>query len=417
MRILHVNKYLYRRGGAEAYMLDLAGMQAARGDDLAYFGMQHPDNDQSRYAAHFPALVELDPPPSSLAGRARAVARMFWSPSSREGMAAVLTEFEPDVVHLHNVYHQLSPSILAPLRTRPTRVVMTLHDYKLVCPSYQMLDHGRPCDACLRGGFRQAARRRCKDGSLGASAVLAAETWWHRVSRAYDRIDTFVSPSQFLADTVVRGGIDADRVEVVRHPVATTGVATKSTAGGDLLYAGRISHEKGLDVLIEAVARVLGARLLVAGEGPTEAEARARAEAIAPGRVHFLGRLAKAELYDVIRASIAVVVPSRWHENQPMAVLETFACGVPVVTTELGGLPELVSPGDDGHVVPADDADALAAALRRVVDEPARALTMGRAARAKAEIWFAPERHLEALDSLYRPVAAASATASAHAGS
>src|SRR5947208_16925500 len=102
MRILHVNKYLYRRGGAEAYMLDLAGMQAARGDEVAYFGMQHPDNDPSRYAAHFPPLVELEPAPDSLADRARAVARMFWSPASREGMAAVLAEFEPDVVHLHN---------------------------------------------------------------------------------------------------------------------------------------------------------------------------------------------------------------------------------------------------------------------------------------------------------------------------
>jgi glycosyltransferase involved in cell wall biosynthesis len=402
MRILHVNKYLYRRGGAEAYMLDLAEMQAARGDEVAFFGMRHPDNDPMRYAGHFPPQVELEPPPESMADRARAVARMFWSPSSRAGMAAVLAEFEPDAVHLHNVYHQLSPSILAPLRDRSTRVVMTLHDYKLVCPSYRMLDHGRPCDACLSGGFRQAARRRCKDDSLGASAVLAAETWWHRVRGAYDRIDTFVSPSRFLADVMRRGGIEPGRLVVVAHPVRTDGIAVKDRAGGDVVFAGRLSAEKGVDILVDAVGRRAELRLIVAGEGPAERELRARAERVAPGQVQFLGRLGKDRLLETMRSASCVVVPSTWFENQPMTVLEAFACAVPVVASDLGGLPELVESGVDGLVVPTGDPEALATALATITADPDRALAMGRSARAKAERTFGPERHLAALDEIYR---------------
>src|SRR4051812_4177897 len=149
MRLLHVNKYLYRRGGAEAYLLDLAELQTARGHEVALFGMAHSENPPLPLERHFPGYVELDPLPARRLDRAKAAARMFWSTSSRRGMQAVLDDFAPDVVHLHNVYHQLSPSILAPLRDRDTAVVMTMHDYKLVCPSYRLLDHGRPCTACV----------------------------------------------------------------------------------------------------------------------------------------------------------------------------------------------------------------------------------------------------------------------------
>ena len=172
MRILHVNKFLHRRGGAEAYMEDVAGLQRGNGHRVAFFAMAHPDNRASEFERHFPSRVELNPPPRSLHGRAVAVGRMLHSPSARRGIEAVLEEFRPDVVHLHNVYHQLSPSILRPLKRRGVPAVMTLHDYKLACPTYRLLDHGEVCTACVGMRFHNAVLRRCEGGSLGASAVL-----------------------------------------------------------------------------------------------------------------------------------------------------------------------------------------------------------------------------------------------------
>jgi glycosyltransferase involved in cell wall biosynthesis len=157
-------------------------------------------------------------------------------------------------------------------------------------------------------------------------------------------------------------------------------------------------------VLIEAVART-GAALEVAGDGPERAGLEALAGERAPGQVRFHGRLPKQRLLELVRSAAVVAVPSRWHENQPMAVLEAFACGVPVVTTDLGGLPELVEPGRDGAVVAADDPQALAKALEDLLADPARAFAFGRAARDKAERRFAPERHLEGLQGLYRSAA------------
>ena len=403
MRILHVNKFLYRRGGAEGYMLDVAELQADAGHEVAFFGMQHPDNPPQRFAAHLPPFVQLEPPPPGLRRRAAATARMLWSTSARRGIQAVAGEFRPDVAHLHNVYHQLSPSVLRPLAELGVPVVLTLHDYKLACPSYQLLDHGRVCQACLGGRFHRAAIRRCKDDSLGASLVLAVESAAHRALGAWDPVRTFISPSRFMAATMTRAGVYPERLRHLDHFVDARPLPAKTTPGGPVVFAGRLAPEKGVDLLVRAIGMLpAGARLEVAGEGAERARLEALAAEHAPGRVRFHGRLERDRLLGLVRSATVVAVPSRWHENQPMAVLEAFACGVPVVVSDLGGLPELVTPGRDGEVVASGDAPALAAALDRILADPGRALEMGRAARAKVEERFTPERHLSQLERIYR---------------
>lgn len=406
MRILHVNKFLYRRGGAEAYMLDLARLQRERGDDVAFFGMQHPDNDPQPYADHFPSRVEFEPPPSSMLGKARSAARMFWSTSAAHGIDAVLADFEPDVVHLHNIYHHLSPSILRPAQTRRVPTVMTLHDYKLACPTYQFLDKGELCQACLGGHFSQAPRRRCKDGSFAASALAAAELAVHTRTSAYAPIGRFICPSQFMADTMARAGVFPDRLRHLPHFADVTAVGPAEEAGRGVVVACRLSHEKGIDVVIDAIARLgAGATLDIAGEGPEMAALRAQADAVAPGRVTFHGRLPGAAVQQLLRGAAVAAMPSRWYENQPMIVLEAFACGTPVVASDLGGAGELIVPGVDGALVPANDPPALAAALEPFLADPARARALGRAGRAKVEVAFAPERHLHGLDEVYAEAA------------
>ncbi|GGL07862.1 glycosyltransferase [Mangrovihabitans endophyticus] len=401
MRVLHVNKFLYRRGGAEAYLLDVAAMQRAAGDEVALFGMTHPDNDPGLpYARDFPSFVELEPPPPGAAARLAAASRMIWSRSARAGLDRVLAAFRPDVVHLHNVYHQLSPSVVAAVRAAGVPCVMTLHDYKLACPSYQMLDHGRPCDACLTGGVWQAARRSCKDGSRAASTLLSAESWLHRRLSAYRGVGVFLAPSRFLAHVMERAGVYPDRLRVLRHPARLP--AAKTRAGGGVVFAGRLAPEKGVDVLLRAAADLpAGVPVDIAGDGP----ARPELERLAAGRARFHGRLDRDRLHALVRDAAVAAVPSRWYENQPLAVLEAFGCGVPVVGTDLGGLPELIEPGVDGEIVPAEDPAALVAALHRLTADPDRALRMGRAGRAKVGRDFDPGVHLDGLRAAYAAAA------------
>ena len=401
MRVLHVNKFLYRRGGAEAYMLDVAALQRRAGHEVEFFGMAHAENPPYRFAAQFPGSMQLEPPPPGLHRRMKAVARMVYSPASRQGMEEVLRSFQPDVVHLHNIYHQLSPSVLRPLAEHGTPAVMTLHDYKLVCPSYLLLANGKICEACLDGNLFHAVTRRCKEGSLTASAVLALESTVHRATRAYDAVQVFICPSQFMVGKITEGGVYPERLQLLRHFVDARPVAPKASPGGPVVYAGRLGYEKGVDVLVEAVAQLGDVRLEVAGEGSQRARLEALATDRAPGRVRFHGRLAREEVLDLLRSAAVVALPSRCHENLPMIMLEAFACGVPVVATHLGGLPELVQPGETGATVPPEDPDALAKALADVLADPDRALLMGRAARAVAEAEFAPDRHQADLEALY----------------
>ena len=402
MRVLHVNKFLHRRGGAESYLFDLAALQVRAGDEVAFFGMSHPDNDPMPYAQRFPGYVEFRPSSWSPARSLEAAARTFWSPSARRGMEAVVRDFRPDVVHLHNIYHQLSPSILRPLAELGIPAVMTLHDYKLACPSYQFLDHGRLCESCLGGSFFHAVTHRCKDGSLAGSLLVAAESYLHQATGAYGPVSIFVCPSRFLAGKMAEAGVYPDRLRTLPHFIDAASVEAKETPGGPLVFAGRLSPEKGVDVLIEALGRVRSVSLDVLGDGPERPRLEEQARRVAPGRVRFHGRVGHAEVQQALRSSLAAVLPARWHENQPMSVLEAFAAGVPVIATALGGLPELVTDGTTGRVVAHDDCLALASVIEDLAADPARALAMGAAGRAEVLRNHDPVRHRRGLAALYR---------------
>ena len=403
VRILHVNKFVYRRGGAEGYMLDVAELQREAGHEVTFFGMEHPDTIEGLPLRDtFPPEVELEPPPRGLAGVA-ASARMVWSLSSSRGMARALERFQPDVVHCHNIYHQLSPSILAPVRRAGVRCVMTLHDYKLACPSYQMLDHGQLCDACVGASRLNAARRRCKSGSFAASALLSVESSIHHQLGAYDPVDVFISPSRFLAGVMLRAGIAPERLAVINHFVEMPDAEAPADGRDGFVFAGRLSHEKGVDTLIRAVAAMVQpAQLHIAGDGPERVALEALAAEVAPGHVRFHGRLDKPALQALVASCVASVVPSRWNENQPMTILESYAAQVPAVVTGLGGMPELVRDGVDGLVVPMEDPGALAAALDSLRAAPGRAAEMGRLGRERLSREFDAGLHLRRLEAAYR---------------
>jgi glycosyltransferase involved in cell wall biosynthesis len=402
VRILHVNKFLYRRGGAEAYMLDLAELQRAEGHQVEFFAMRHPDNLPASFGDLFPSYVEFETAPPSIADKARAAGRMLWSTSAARGMEQVLRAFRPDVVHLHNIYHQLSPSILRPAGRARVPTVMTLHDYKLACPTYRFLDTHGICEACLPRRFWNPALRRCNRGSLAASTLSGVELTVHTFAGAYGPVHRFACPSRFLEAKMRAGRVYPERLRWVPNYVDASAIATKSVPGGNVVYAGRLSEEKGVDVLLEALARAPELRADVVGDGP----ARDSLAGLAPSlgvedRVRFRGRLAAADVHEAMREAAVVVLPSRWYENMPITVLESFAAGVPVVASALGGMPELIEDGVDGILVPPDDPLALASALRSLVSDPSRALRMGAAARAKVERDHRPDLHLQRVHALY----------------
>ncbi len=408
MRILQVDKFLRRQGGAAGYMLDVADLQRRAGHEVEFFAMAHPENQPATYDELFPRFMQLEPPPPGLSARVQTVSTMLWSGRAARALAAVVDRFQPDIVHLHNIYHQLSPSILRPLQKRGIPAVMTAHDYKLVCPSYRLLDQHGICEACVGAGpvLTAPVRRRCKDGSLGASAVLAAESSVHRLLGSWNPVARFLAPSAFMADILVRGGFAPDKVVHLPNFVDAGNISRRVGPGQGFVFVGRLSAEKGVDVAIRAVALLPGEILTVAGGGPERERLEALATTVAPGQVRFVGHVGKDEVAALNRSARAALLPARWHENMPLSILETMAAAVPVVVSDLGGLPEMVDPGRDGLVVPPDDHVALAAAMRELAQGPALSEALGDAARAKVLERYDAAHHLEVLMGQYAAVGA-----------
>ncbi len=408
MRVLQVNKFLYRRGGAEGYMLDVSELLRGAGHEVGFFGMQHPENVIHDFDDDYPTEVDFDNP-AGITAKARAGGRMLWSLAAQRGMANVIKKFRPDVAHLHNVYHQLSPSILTPLKRAGVPIVMTAHDYKLVCPTYQLLANGEICDACVPRHFHQALRVKCRDGSLATSAMMALELSVHTATQRYSPISRFLCPSQYLADTLQRGKVFPDRLHVLRNFTfpASERDDERAVEQGHFVFAGRLVPEKGVEVAVRAIGHTQqDVRLHILGEGPQQLHLETLANEVAPGKITFHGRVSREEVVQRLRASTAALVPSSWLENQPLAVLEAFGSGVPVIATDLGGLSEIVQPRRTGILVPPKDPFALAQAMDELTADPEMAMQMGINAAQYVRAAHDPDSHLIDLVGHYRAAGA-----------
>lgn len=401
MRVLLANKFLYPKGGAERAVLSLGDALRRRGHAVAWFGMADPRNTISG------PDVELVPARDYHATgprRWRDAAAMLYSLEARRRFAALLDRFRPEVVHVHNIYHQLTPAILDAARRRGTPVVMTVHDYKLVCPRYDMLREGRPCDACVEAGPRACWRYRCAGGSSLGSLLLYAEAVLHRWLKSYDAVRLFLVPSRFLEGTLRRARFDPRRLRHLPNGVAIA-PADGAAQAGRCVYAGRLSPEKGVETLVRAASAVRGLELVLCGDGPLREPLAAFAARAPAGRIVFRGHLEPAALQAEIAAASFVAVPSEWYENAPFAVLEAMADGRAVLASNLGGLPELVEDGITGVLLPPGDVARWQAALAAAASSPASMQELGKRAQERVRARFDFETHLEAVESVYREVA------------
>lgn len=400
MKVLMINTFHHARGGDATYTRGLTRLLEDAGNTVVPLAMRHPENDPSPWEHRFLPWVDLRAPGGRLA-QARLLPRALWSRRAARACAALVRDTRPDIAHLQHIHRHITPSVLGPLRAAGVPVVWTLHDYELICPEGHLFSQGAPCEACRGHNYTEAVKRRCKWGRLGPSAVAAAEKQLHRTLGVWDKVDRFLCPSRFLADMVVRFGVPAERV-AHRPNFLHTGPMPgprPRTARPTWVYAGRLAPEKGVDVAIEAARQLPAADLLICGTGPEERALRRRAGALP--NVRFLGHLPQRVLARHIEAARAVVVPSRWYENFPYAVLEAQAAGCAVVASRVGGIPEQIDDGVDGLLVPPDDTGALCAALSRLLDDAALAARLGRAGAERVRARLAPSDHLDAILAEY----------------
>lgn len=408
-RLLGVHRLHYRLGGAEAVHLDHLALFRDKGWECAEFAMAHPNNEFSAYADYFPRHFDA----GEVQGLAKvgAAARFLHSAEAAEKFAQLLDDFRPDIIHIHGLYQQLTPAIIPPARKRGIPLVHTLHDYKAICPAYHFFRREKGvCEDCRGGRQYLAAVHRCKHGSLAADAVYALDGWlqWHR-GTVRDTMSAFVGPSRFIVAKFAEHGFARDKLHYIPNffqttddrPVSADAIAAlRARYGRFVLFFGRLSVEKGVANLVAAAAQA-GVPLVLAGIGPEDAALRSQAGQIGAA-VHFVGHLTGADLWAHVEAAQAIALPSIWYENAPKSLLEAQARGKVVITTDIGGNPEMVEDGVTGFVVPPNDPGALGDAITRAfAASEARVAALGDAGRRQALSTFTRERYFAETSALY----------------
>lgn len=399
MRVLLVNRHLSRTGGDAAYTLDLARLLESRGHSVAAFGLKGdiPEGLAAPVLMEpmdFPGLLERGGPAAAL----KVLGRTIYSPAARALMDRAIEEQRPGIVHLQNIHHHLTPSVITAAAARGVPVVWTLHDYTVICPNGNLWSNGSVCEQCRSVRFHRAVVNRCKRDSTLASAVAALETSAHRVMGLFKSVRLFIAPSRFLMEKVREFGFFGDRLAHLDNFVPAAPRET-TPPGGSLLFVGRLIEEKGIATLLRAADRC-EVPLVVAGDGPLRplVEEACRRNP----RVSWAGHVGTRQLEELRSKALAVVIPSEWYENQPLAALEAFAAGRPVIASNLGALPELIGHEERGVLFAPGDPVSLAAAATRLAGQPELARAMGAAGAAIVRERFSPDRHYEGLMALYR---------------
>ncbi len=380
MRILIAHNAYQHRGGEDTVVESEATLLRAYGHQVEMYSRS---NDE---------VADM----SSLA-----LARnTLWSQQTVRGLESQIADFRPDIVHAHNTFPLISPSLYWAAARAGVPVVQTLHNFRLMCLNALFLRDWQVCEDCMGRLPWRGVVRACYRGSRPASAALAGMLALHRGLGTYrNKVTRYIALNEFCRGKFIEGGLPAERV-VVKPNFVDMPAPTEKTRR-DLLFVGRLSAEKGIATLAQAIQQVPGASLRVAGDGPEGGCLEGMPDILRLGSLSGEGVRREME-----RAS-ALVVPSIWYENFPRTIVEAFAAGLPVIASRIGALAEIVTDGKTGLLFEPGNPHDLAEKISWALGNPERMAEMGRNARAQYETEFSAEVNYRRLIEIYDDAMAA----------
>lgn len=345
MRILEINKFYNTKRGADKHFLDVIELMKEGGHEVAAFSMLQKDNEQSEWSKYFLSTVGYNKN-FTLWQQLKGVGRMFYSLEAKKKINKLLDEFKPELVHIHNIYHQMSPMILFEIKKRNIPIVMTVHDFKLINPNHSMVLNGKPYSRCKNGRYYQCFVDKAIKNSYLKSFIAMLEMYWHELLGTYRKnIDLYLVPSVFVKNTLVQWGIPASKIQVLPHFITREPKNGEvEIEKGSLLYAGKISKLKGADELIQAVGNKIGLKLYLAGEIEEDIE-------LPKGEnIQYLGVLRQEVLQKYLDKADFVISGSKLPETFGLVALEAISHGKPFIGFNTGAYGELIENGKNGFL-------------------------------------------------------------------
>lgn len=383
MKILQVHNYYQHAGGEDNVVAAEAELLRSRGNEVELWSV---DNKNL---------------PGGLSGKLKTALTAAYSPNSRALGREKLRFFKPDIVHVHNFFPLITPSVYDACRDEAVPVVQTLHNYRLICPGALLMRDGHICERCISGSPYQAARYGCYKGSRLGSLVVADMVARHRRQGTWrHKVDRFIALTEFAKDKFVQAGFPAEKIAIKSNFLLDPLEEPRNSPtllGGFALFVGRISEEKGIKTLLKAWTK-LGRQvnLKVAGSGPMDALLQG------VPNIEALGRQSSVEVGRLMRQADFLVLPSEWYEGFPLVLVEAFAHGLPVLASRLGGMAEIVRDGETGLWFEPGNAEDLANKVTWLTDHPDECRRMGENARAAYLANYSPEINYQQLMDIYR---------------
>ena len=361
MKILLVNKFHYRRGGDCIYTFNVADLLRQHGHEIASFAMQYPENESSSWDKYYPSEVKFKPG----LGMFEAFMRPFGTSEVKKKFTALLDDFKPDVVHLNNIHSQLSPVIAEIAHEKGIRVVWTIHDCKLVCPRYDCERDNHRCEECF-SDLKSCLKYNCMKGSKLATFLAYYEAKKWNPTRLMVCTDKFISPSEYIKQTMIRGHYDANKIQTLCNFIDVKKVEGTDFQKKDYYcFLGAIRSIKGVKTLCKAAIR-LPYKLVLIGCGELLEELRERYKECK--NIEFVGQKTWSELRPIIEHARFSVLPSECAENNPLSVIEAQSLGTPVLGARIGGIPELIEENVSGMTFTSGDVEDLMSKIQQMWD-------------------------------------------------
>lgn len=403
-KILFANYRFFPGAGDVTYLWNLEELLKSKGYSVSFFSMNHPmnrfdqNNDLFMEYIDFRSLNEN----KNIHNAFKVLSRVFYSKEARQKFSKLLDRIQPDIIHLHNIHHHISPSIIFEGEKRKIPIVWTLHDFKLICPntSFVIDKTNEICELCRDGRYYHATIKKCKKNSLLASTTAAIEGYIHQSMKISQKIDLFISPSQFLREKFIDYGFNPNKIaHLPLFPFLEEPINNERHYGDYFLFMGRINPRKGYQILNKACKINNNIKVIFSGfpEAPWVEELTSSLAANA----RYVGLKNSQELSELIKNARAIIVPSICYENQPFAVLEAFYFGKPVIASNLGGLVELVKHKERGLLFRTGDADELAHAMHWMMENINAVCEMGENAAKYVIENHTPESHFKQLNTIY----------------
>ena len=401
MRILQINKYFYIKGGAETVFFNTMDLLRRKGHEVIPFSLKNKQNFYSPYEEYFVDYPELSD--SGLWTKLKYAPSFIHNREAARKLDALLTAEKPDVAHIHLLFNSFSVAILPVLKKHRIPVVMSVHDYRLVCPAYAFTDGaGRLCERCKTKHYWHCILHRCYNNEWLSSLLLAADSYYRKYMicpQAY--IDKFIFVSKFSRNKHM--AMDASFAPQSTYLYNFTPISAEQEHVQEdyLLFFGRISSEKGIVTLMQAMRDLPDVQLKIAGTGPLLDGLRAQ---VLPN-VDFLGFKRGEDLHRCIRQARFVVVSSECYEGNPLSIVESMTLGTPVIGSNIGGIPELIREEQTGYLFETKNPESLQHVIRKAISLPGDAYrAMSDAARRFARENFSEESHYRKLMEVYRSV-------------